>query len=306
MTMILLIFHFTTIVLVSSTMTMTMKTKRKNNAHSAAATFSRTTRPGVQDAIRLVALEPISNFRHSWEVASSHYDAMVLAKGGSRLAELDRRREDLATDWRTATSMTKDQLLTIIIEWKFFKGKPRHALKPLLHSNSEASVIAASILAFAAANAIPKKDKENCNNNIQYRENDEDTKRQIISAINHLCELKGVGPATASAILCLIRPDVFAFMDDEVIESLLPNKKRGYTLGIYMEVNDRCREMADQLNMDMTRRKKRRKTNVDEEESNESFSEEWTSCKVGKAIWACAIMSATNDENGLSAIFNNK
>ena len=288
---------------------MTMKTKRKNNAHAAAAAFSRTTstRPGVQDAIRLVALEPISNFRDSWEVASSHYDAMLLAKGGIRLAELDRRREDLATDWRMAASMMKDQLLTIIIEWKFLKGKPRHALKPMLQSNSEASVIAASTLAFAAANDIPKKEKENCNNNDQYRENDEDTKRQIISAINHLCELKGVGPATASAILCLIRPDIFAFMDDEVIECLLPNKKRGYTLGIYMEINDRCREIADQLNMDMPRRKKkRRKTTVDEEENDDSLSKEWTSCKVGKAIWACAIMSATNDENGLSAIFKNK
>ena len=127
---------------------------------------------------------------------------------------------------------------------------------------------------------------------------------QVISAINHLCELNGVGPATASAILCLIKPEHFAFMDDEVIECLLPNKKRGYTLGIYMEVNGRCREIADELNL--ARRKKKRKRNVEEVTTDGPSSEEWTCCKVGKAIWACAIMSATNDEYGLSKIFVNK
>ncbi len=264
-----------------------------------SSTCNRRTRPGVQDAERLVALAPLSNFIDSWEVASSHYDAMLVAKGGARLVELDQRRKDLAADWRMIStsavtmSMTKDQLLNIIIEWKFLKGKPRHALKPLLRSNSEASVIAASKLAFAAANAIPKRTVE--------------VTTDAHLAINHLCELKGVGPATASAVLCLIRPDAFAFMDDEVIECLLPNKKRGYTLGIYTEVNDRCREIADELNLAMTRRRKRRKTKVDEKESDGSHSEEeWTSCRVGKAIWACAIMSATKDEDGLSAIFKKK
>ncbi len=280
-----------------------MKTKRVTSAAALvqSSKCSRRTRPGVLDAERLVALAPISNFIDNWEVASSHYDAMLAAKGGVRLAELDRRRKDLAADWRVIstsaakTSMTKDQLLDIIIEWKFLKGKPRNALKPLLRSNSEASVIAASKKAFAVANAIPKRDKENYNTT-----NDVDT--DIHLAINHLCELKGVGPATASAVLCLIRPDAFAFMDDEVIECLLPNKKRGYTVGIYMDVNDRCREIADELNLAMTTRKKRRKTNVDEKESDESNSEEeWTSCRVGKAIWACAIMSATKED--LSAIF---
>ncbi|KAL7523168.1 hypothetical protein ACHAXR_000051 [Thalassiosira sp. AJA248-18] len=107
--------------------------------------------------------------------------------------------------------------------------------------------------------------------------------------MNHLCELRGVGPATASAILCLYRPDIFAFMDDEVIECLYDGK-RGYTLKIYLEVNERCREIATELN-------KARK--------NDGTSE-WTPCKVGKALWALATMSAVNDEDGLSEIFDNE
>lgn len=288
------------------------KFKRKGSSSAIPAPSSasnRRTRPGVQDAARLVALAPISNCIDSWMVASSNYEAMLMAKGGARLAELDRRREDLAFTAATWTNMTKDQLLNIIIEWKFLKGKPRHALKPLLHSNTEAAVIAASKLAFAAARAIPTRDEENRsteNDDIKKHnqgDNSEIRKRQIISAINHLCELKGVGPATASAVLCLIRPDAFAFMDDEVIECLLPNKKRGYTLGIYMEVNDRCYEIAEQLNMTTRNKRRRRKTNVDEQEVSVSSSEVWTPCQVGKALWACATMSATNDVDGLSAIF---
>ena len=315
-----------------------MTNKRKRAASSSAATAppsstrNHRTRPGVEDAARLVALAPISNFITSWDVASSHYDAMILAKGGKRLSELDRRRENLATDWRrekntttdTVGCMTKEQLLNVVIEWKFLKGKPRHALKPLLRSNSEKSVIEASTFAFAAANEIPEKDSKNKftnrsigdDNTGQHRDNDEITKRQITSAINHLCELKGVGPATASAVLCLIRPDAFAFMDDEVIECLLPNKKRGYTLGIYMEMNDRCRAIAEELNRAMAKcggdKKKKEKSTTNDEKGgdmecvdNGSSLEEWTSYKVGRALWACATVSATKDEAGLAAIFKN-
>jgi 3-methyladenine DNA glycosylase/8-oxoguanine DNA glycosylase len=37
-------------------------------------------------------------------------------------------------------------------------------------------------------------------------------------ALEHLTVLKGVGPATASAILSLVRPDVYCYMYDEVID----------------------------------------------------------------------------------------
>ena len=66
--------------------------------------------------------------------------------------------------------------------------------------------------------------------------------------MNHVCELQGVGPATASVILCLYRPDIFVFMADKVVECLYEGK-RGYTNKIYMPINDHCRDIASQLNI---------------------------------------------------------
>jgi len=244
------------------------------------------TRPGVEAAARLVSLQPMSDHVDKWERASSHYAAMIKAKGGAKLVKLDKERDGLAKTWMTnsalgddeAKCMTKDQLLNVIIEWKFAKGKPRHALKPLLKSNSDASVITAATRAFETADGIPENDASG-----EYT-------KQISSAMKEMCELKGVGPATASAILSLYRPDIFAFMDDEVIECLY-DRKRGYTLKIYMEVNDRCREIATEFNM--ARR------------SDGDGSSEWTPFKVGKSLWTLATMSATNDEDGISTIFHN-
>ena len=74
-------------------------------------------------------------------------------------------------------------------------------------------------------------------------------------------------------------------MHDEVIECLYDGK-RGYTLKIYLAVNDKCREISNELNM--------ASDNDDDDESTK-----WTACKVGKALWAVATMSAIGDESGL-------
>ena len=287
-----------------------MATKRRKSSASAprkeARSMSNYTRPGVEASARLQSLSPISDHVDSWDRALSHYSAMIRAKGGAKLVELDARREDLPLaqfcdrSWiadsdkapaAEAMSLTKEHLLDVIVEWKFLKGKPRNALRPLLKSNTDASVTTASGRAFVAADGIPKITASDDDNRNNYA-------KEITAAVNHLCEIRGVGPATASAVLCLYRPDVFAFMDDEVIECLYDGK-RGYTLKIYLEVNDRCREIASQLNM-------ARKGRKDDSKGSPSSSSGggWTPCKVGKALWTVAMMSANDDENGLSTIFN--
>ncbi|KAL7552611.1 hypothetical protein ACHAWF_015858 [Thalassiosira exigua] len=85
---------------------------------------------------------------------------------------------------------------------------------------------------------------------------------------------------------------MFAFMDDEVIECLYDGK-RGYTLKIYAEVNDRCREIAAALN---------EAGNGKGGEGGDASSR-WTPCRVGKALWTAATLSAVGDESGISAIF---
>jgi len=43
-------------------------------------------------------------------------------------------------------------------------------------------------------------------------------------AITEMGKLQGVGPATASAILTLVRPDVFCYLYDEVIDCFEPTR----------------------------------------------------------------------------------
>ena len=202
-------------------------------------------RPGVEAAARLLSLSPLSAHLESWDLAASYYKEMLAAKKcGTRLIALEKHREDLKL--AEQMSLTKEQLVDVIVEWKFLMGKPRNALRPLLRSNSDAAVISASQRAFATLDGIPKTngiaaicDIDNCGSKYN---------SEIINAMNHLCELRGVGPATASAILCLYRPDIFVFMADEVVECLYEGK-RGYTNKIYMQINDRCRDIASQLNI---------------------------------------------------------
>ena len=59
-----------------------------------------------------------------------------------------------------------------------------------------------------------------------------------------LMTLKGVGPATASAILSLTRPDVFSYMFDEAIDCF---SRRNYTLKEYVDLNDECTVIAKNL-----------------------------------------------------------
>ena len=268
------------------------KQKRGNNNsndnNSSGIKKSHWSRPGVEAAARLVSL-PIessasSSSLNSWNTALSQYDSMIRAKGNTQLYNLDQQRDRIAQQWKAdsqmkqknnkrSAGMTKDELLNVIIPWKFLKGKPRNALKPLLQSNTDESVIKASILAFNHAdNAITTTNDDN-----------QQQQQQIQNAIQSLCQLSGVGPATASAILSASHPQLFAFMDDEVIECLY-DAKRGYTAKIYGCVNERCRGIARELN-------------------EVSGGGEWTPADVGKALWTVATMSARKDEVGLGKVF---
>jgi hypothetical protein len=88
------------------------------------------------------------------------------------------------------------------------------------------------------------------------------SKERIKKALEALMNLKGVGPATASAILSLVRPDSFAYMYDEAIESCL--LKRTYNLSTYLTFNDQCMLVAATLDNG------------------------WTARRVARALWTAA------------------
>mmetsp|Transcript_8072 Transcript_8072/g.15466 ORF Transcript_8072/g.15466 Transcript_8072/m.15466 type:complete len:306 (+) Transcript_8072:94-1011(+) len=251
------------------------------------------TRPGVEAAARLLSFEPITNdVVQKWSNALNNYPAMLAGKKGDKLVSLDKKMDTIASLWQRPLgvnskadepALTKAQLIDIIIEWKFLKGKPRNALKPLLNANSDTTINECSRRAFRIAKAIRQCGPSH--------ENWDESNTSMSMAISELCKLKGIGPATASAILGMYRPDIFAFMDDEVIESLY-NGKRGYTLKIYLDINGRCRELAEQLG-----RKRNRFSN------DVGDDVKWTPYKVGQALWTVATASATKNEELLSEIF---
>lgn len=227
-----------------------------------SASTKKYTRPGVEAVVHFLSL-PLSS--HRWNEASTHYQGMLQKKGGRKLVDLDRRRAALVDN--TDKCLTKEQLLDIIIPWKFTKGKPRHALNSLLQSNTETSVQNISKRAVEIATSATTDNSQQC----------------IKEAMDELCNLKGVGPATASAILSIFHPNLFVFMDDELIEALYDGK-RGYTFKIYEVVNEKCEEICKKL--------------------NQESEKVWNRCEVGKVLWTMAALKALGEEEILNDLLD--
>jgi hypothetical protein len=197
------------------------------------------TRQGIEAAVRLSQCKDDS----IWLSIESKYSDMIAEKGGNELVELDQFCEDLAATMKAEQQITKDELLKIV-QWKFLIGKPRYALMNHLKANTAAQVKENTKAGFASTNEGDAK-----------------------QAISEVAKLRGVGPATASAILSIYKPEMFAFMADEVIECLYEGK-RGYTASIYHNVNDKCSELA------------------------ESLGTQWNTRRVGRALWSASRVSA--------------
>ena len=211
------------------------------------------TRPGVEAAVRLSKLLPPAGLP-IWAAIDAQYDAMLNTKGSQKLLDLDAKCDSLALKWKESASKSNGadvgyedgdnhfvhctcEDLTIVMEWKFAKGKPRPLWK-LLRSNSEKAVKDASKLAFANLSAAV----------------DADVDSALKRSLEDFSTLKGIGPASASAFLSLYRPDLCIFMDDEVIECLYPGK-RTYTTKVYLDINAKCRRLASDLGGDWTPRR---------------------------------------------------
>ena len=231
------------------------------------------TRPGVEAAVRLLKLGTGGDCVGHWDRALDSYATAVKAKGGPNLVSLDSQRAELAKQWASTAEgsryLSKEQLLDVVIPWKFAMGKPRNALKPKLNSNSDEAVVLATQRGFAVADDLPPQGGEE--------------REEFSSSLNEVCQLCGVGPATASAVLSLYRPDSFAFAADEVIEALYEGK-RGYTIKIYRDVNAKCANIARELNEAADVRR-------------------WTPANVGEALWTVATLAASGENETLARVF---
>lgn len=116
--------------------------------------------------------------------------------------------------------LTKDELVKLM-DWKLTRGKWRPRLLKFVSELSDEEVKDASRKAF--------KDMPD-----------------LKGALRQLDVLKGVGPATASAILAAYAPDVAPFMSDEASAAVLATTE--YTVKSYLEFADRLTKKAAELN----------------------------------------------------------
>ncbi|XP_013773319.1 uncharacterized protein LOC106458357 [Limulus polyphemus] len=110
-----------------------------------------------------------------------------------------------------------------ITKWKLIRGKFRPRLMDLVKINTETAVKKTSKKAFRK---LPK----------------------ISDAITALTTLKGVGPATASAILSAGYPEQVAFMADESMLSTPGVEATDYTLAEYLNYHEQIKNCSERLN----------------------------------------------------------
>lgn len=178
----------------------------------------------------------------AWADALARYPATIAAQGVSRLVELDtwyREEFPAALSARTPTSLEHDELIAVT-EWKMKRGVWRARNLGLVRGNDPAEVAARGAEAFAA---LP------------------DPRRPI----TRLTQLAGVGPATASAVLAAVRPEIFPFFDELIAEQIPDLGLVVFTAGYYARYAEQLRARAEALN---------------------APGQAWTAHTVGQALWA--------------------
>merc|ERR1712018_686411 len=113
-----------------------------------------------------------------------------------------------------------------LIKWKLARGKFRPRLKDLIQMNTPRVVMQETKKAFRAI----------------------DKREDIEAAVSALSNLKGVGPAMASAVLAAMAPDLAPFMADELLLSMPEVEGIDYTMKEYMKLVEKTKECVDRLN----------------------------------------------------------
>merc|ERR1712127_1176537 len=137
--------------------------------------------------------------------------------------------------------LTHEELVQTI-KWKLARGVFRPRLKDLIQMNTPRVVIQESKKAFRAI----------------FKRND------LESAVGALSNLKGCGPAMASAVLAAGCPELAPFMADECLLSLEDTEGIDYTMKEYMKLVAKTQQCVDRLN---------------------EQGGEWTPHKVELAVW---------------------
>nr|XP_020032069.1 uncharacterized protein LOC109694499 isoform X2 [Castor canadensis] len=182
-----------------------------------------------------------------WAAVLARHGAVLRARSGARgrLEALDRWEElPAAIKGRAQKHVTREELQQLLA-WKLARGRFRPRLQQLVAANSPELVVQRSATAFSL---LP----------------------DVRAAVTELCALRGVGPATASAVLAVGAPEVAAFMSDEAVAGVPGLPALQYTLKHYLLYLSQVRERAAAL-------------------SQASASGLWTPHLVETALWTWVV-----------------
>jgi hypothetical protein len=165
-----------------------------------------------------------SDAAEEWRRALERYEETVARQGVEALPELDRwvrveLPQLLAS--REAAHVTLDELVRVT-RWKMARGVWRARNLALVQGNDPETVVEVSRNALAAV-SDPR------------------------APITTLTRLDGVGPATASAVVAAVAPEVYPFFDELVAEQVPALGKVAFTLPYYLRYAEAIRERAARL-----------------------------------------------------------
>ncbi|XP_039991823.1 uncharacterized protein zgc:112496 [Xiphias gladius] len=195
----------------------------------------------------LFACEEPATWRSVYEKYWDVVEAKAKGKKPGKLLNLDKWYQEelpILISSRPDKHVTLSELVKLM-EWKLTRGKFRPRLQQLVASNSEDTVEKCSRKAFSL---LP----------------------DVQAAIAELSSLKGVGPATASAVLAAGAPEQTAFMSDEAMESVPGLKPIQYTAKHYALYLGKMVERTEKLNK------------VDRQQ-------DWTPHRLELCLWALTI-----------------
>ncbi|CAI5533187.1 unnamed protein product [Closterium sp. Naga37s-1] len=156
-----------------------------------------------------------------------------------------KKDEDAGDGGDGGAYVSKEELVSVM-EWKLTRGKWRPRLLDFIKQLDPTAVQTASSRAFAALAPYTLTTPGGSESASEAR-SEAGVEASLKAAVTELSSLKGVGAATASAVLAALAPQVAPFMSDEAMVAALGDSK-DYSLRRYLVFAKAMREKASELN----------------------------------------------------------